>query len=235
MFFFFFFSEKRVVIYLCLPFQEPIWFEYYGPIRQRDAINAINAAISDRLHEIGSIEPIPVKKVITPHIKVPICLNTPFIAEQNNSTVTFQFSTSSIGRITLQTEDSSESYEYGIGFDLIQKFSKPNNSKWSLKFDFSSINGVTCRIYTLLLSNSTDIIILDDKIIINGVISTISKVYKQDENINEGFNEGLCLICCTEKATVVTFPCRHCCMCRECSERSSEITSRCPVCRSLVS
>jgi hypothetical protein len=104
-----------------------------------------------------------------------------------------------------------------------------------LKFDFEAPGDVTARIFTIRFANDESTI-TDDKIVNNGAIFTISKVYREPsgENGDAGFSEGLCLICCTEIATVVAFPCRHCCMCRACSERFATLSNHCPVCRAAV-
>jgi len=220
----------------CVPFADPIWFEYYGPIRESEVNNAINAAVIDRIHELGSLPPIPIKKVVAPHIKVPISLAKPHICTIEEEKVIFSFSSECTGNITLQTENSSQMFEFLSGNNQKQEFLKPESLTWILKFDIESSSDVSCRIFTLNASNSSDICITDDKIVINGKVSTIHRVYSQEaETNNNGFNEGLCLICCTERATIVAFPCRHCCMCRECGERFSTMAPHCPVCRATVS
>ncbi|OHT06704.1 hypothetical protein TRFO_25164 [Tritrichomonas foetus] len=219
---------------LCHPLQEPVWFSYYGPIRQAEAADAINAAIADHLQEIGQSN-IPIRRVVASHLTVPVALNNPAFTEITDSTITVSFSSASSGKITLQTETSSETAEYGVGLQSTQEFKRPIDDQWTLKFDFDQINGVTCRMYTLHAHNNQDPTVVDDKMVIDGVISTISRVFRQQGvDGDDGFSDGLCLICCSETASVVAFPCRHCCMCRECSERFATMSSHCPVCRAPV-
>jgi hypothetical protein len=219
----------------CRPLQQPIWFSYYGPIHQRDAAEAINAAVADHLQEIGATVSIPIHRVVATPLRVPVALLTPPITPSDEFSLVLSFSTSLPGRVTLIAGDSSESFEYGIGSGLTQTFRKPPQDTFTIKFDFESHGDVSARMFTLKLGNGESSI-LDDKIVINGAISTISKVYREAAPTegDAGFSEGMCLICCSETATVVAFPCRHCCMCRECSERFATMSNHCPVCRGAV-
>lgn len=219
---------------LCHPLQEPVWFSYYGPIREVEAADAINAAIADHLQDVAPTS-IPIRKVVASHLSVPVSLNNPAFTEVTDTTVTVSFSTTTNGKIIMETEHSSEGFDYDVGLKLTQTFKRPTDDKWTLKFDFDSINRVSCRIYTLQAHNNQDPIIVDDKIVIDGVISTISRVFRQQGiDGDDGFSDGLCLICCSQTATVVAFPCRHCCMCRECAERFATLSNHCPVCRAPV-
>lgn len=219
---------------LCHPLQEPVWFSYYGPIRQAEAADAINAAIADHLQEFQPAA-IPIRKVVASHLSVPVALNNPIFTDINDKTMTISFSTTANGKVTLESKSSTESFDYEIGMELTQVFIRPTDEAFTLKFDFDSLKGVTCRIYSFQSHNNQEPTVSDDKIIIDGVVSTISRVYRQQGlDGDDGFSDGLCLICCSEVATVVAFPCRHCCMCRECSERFATMSSHCPVCRTTV-
>ena len=222
---------------LCHPLQEPVWFSYYGPIRQAEAADAINSAFSDHLRDIWQ-SPIPIRRVVASHLTIPVALNNPAFTSLDDSSVTISFSSTSSGKITLQTDNSSETAEYGVGLQLSQTFKRPADDQWTLKFDFDAINGVTCRMFTVQVNNansSPEVAVVDDKMVIDGVISTISRVFRQQGvDGDDGFSDGLCLICCSQTATVVAFPCRHCCMCRECSERFATMSSHCPVCRTPI-
>ncbi|KAH0792168.1 Zinc finger domain-containing protein [Histomonas meleagridis] len=221
---------------LCIPYQGPIWHSYYGPIQRPEAINAINAAINEQFRqEVGEVPTIPIRKVATSHISVPAALSPDPVSFNDDSTITVSFSSSCEGIITLQTENSSESHHYDASTDHTQIFDKPNEDNFTIKFDFDSWHGVTCRIYTLQSTPHSTPSVKNDKIVINGVISTISKVYKQEGiDGDDASSEGLCIICCSQRATVIAFPCRHCCMCKECSVRFSTLSSHCPVCRANV-
>jgi hypothetical protein len=214
----------------CRPLQQPVWFSYYGPIRQREAAEAINAAVTDHLQEIGATAAIPIRRSVASPLRVPVALSTPPITNLADDTITISFSSSAPGRISL----SAETFDYEVGSKTTQVFKRPSDDEFTIKFDFHPVGGVTARIYKVRIGSETAI--LDDKVVINGVISTISRVYRQQEaeDGDVGFSGGLCLICCSEAATVVAFPCRHCCMCRECSERFATMSSHCPVCRGPV-
>ena len=222
----------------CFPFREPIWFEYYGPIRQAETANAINALIADHINRANGRARIPMRKVTPPHLKIGAALNKNPVSAITDDSITISFSATTDGTITLQTETVTETYEFQPGIDLEQKFTRPTETQWLIKFDFHMENGVSCRMITLNAHIANDPIITDEKIVVNGIIQTISKVYRQENDENEssdnGFNDGLCLICCTEVSTVIAFPCRHCCMCRECAERFSTVSCHCPVCRAIV-
>lgn len=221
---------------MCLPLQQPIWFSYYGPIRQTEAADAINAAIADHLQEIGASTTIPIRRVVASHLTVPVALNNPGFTHTDDDKIIVSFATTIGGRVTLQSNNISESHDYDVGLKLTQEFKRPEGEEWILKFDFESVNGVTCRMYTLSAHNNSLPNVTDDKMVIDGVVSTISRVFRQQGNDgDDGFSDGLCLICCTETATVVAFPCRHCCMCRECAERFANMSTHCPVCRAIVS
>ena len=219
----------------CLPLQEPVWFSYYGPIRQPGAADAINAAIQDHLLEIGATPNIEIKKVTPSHIKVPISLENPSFEHTDSDKLRVFFSTSLPGRLSLSTPNSSETFNFLAALKQEQEFTNPNSEEMTLKFDFEVTSGVSCRIFTLKSHDNGLPIVEDDKIVIDGVISTISRVFKpSQEDGDNGFSDGLCLICCSNNATVVTFPCRHCCMCRDCAERFVGISVHCPVCRANV-
>jgi hypothetical protein len=219
----------------CRPLQHPRWYSYYGPVRQRDAAEFIATAVADHLQAIGATVSVPIRRVIASPLPVPVALSTPPIGASDDRSLTLCFSTSLPGRVTLACRDASESFEYGVGLNLAQRFHRPVDETFVLKFDCESARDVSARILTIRLTND-GLTIADDKIVIEGAIFTISKVYRDSggDDADAGFAEGMCLICCTEVAIVVGFPCRHCCMCRACSERFATTSNRCPVCRALV-
>ena len=220
----------------CRPLQEPVWFSYYGPILQPEAAAAINTTVAEHIQAVGMTpQRIPIRRVVASPLRVPVALNSPYLSNITDETVTVSFSTACKGTLTLQTETFSESFEFDIGSRQTHVFSRPGEDTITVKFEFDSVSGVTSRILTLRVTNG-ETSVVTDKLVIDGTTSTISRVYRQQdgEGGDEGFSDGLCLICCSETATVVAFPCRHCCMCRACSERFAEISSRCPVCRASV-
>lgn len=220
---------------LCRPFEDPVWFTYYGPIYQPEAVEAINAAVADHLQEIGTAPRIPIRRAVAAPLRIPVALNTPCIIG-TDAVLGICFSANEPGVLTVQTDTSSNSFNYNPGSHQKIEFERPQEETISVKFGFNSVGGVTARMYTVRLAGNGESLIIDDKIVIDGVVSTISKVYRQqdDNGTGEGFSEGLCLICCAEMATVVVFPCRHCCMCRSCSDRFATLSSHCPFCRAAV-
>ncbi|EAX98037.1 hypothetical protein TVAG_275470 [Trichomonas vaginalis G3] len=219
----------------CLPLQQPLWYEYYGPIRRVEAANAINAAIADNLNFDNAMTRVPIRKVTAPHIKVPGALNKPIVANLTDTTVTISFSTKAAGTMTLSANESSEALEFANALNQTLTFNRPTDEQWTIKFDFEDGEEVSCRIIKLNAKTPSSPIVADDKIVINGKISTINKVFREeDEGSDGGFNDGMCLICCSAESTVIAFPCRHCCMCSECAERFATMTIHCPVCRAIV-
>jgi hypothetical protein len=77
----------------------------------------------------------------------------------------------------------------------------------------------------------------DDRVIVNGIESSVSRVFLGQENGGTGdgdFSDGLYLICCSEPVAVIAYIYPHCCMCSECSEKFAEVSNRCLVCRAAV-
>lgn len=127
-------------------------------------------------------------------------------------------------------------FSFGVSLDNFLTFTRPKKSDWTLTFNFPKSTGngnVSSRTYYLNVSSDNKVFIKDDMIIIDGISSSISPIYSQDES-GDGFSGGNCLICCEVPASVVAFPCRHCCMCRKCSEKFASVSTHCPVCRALV-
>lgn len=217
----------------CLPLQDPVWFSYYGPIRQPGAADALNAAIADHLLEIGATRN-EIKKVTPSHLKVPVALDNPAFEKTDDNQLKVHFSTTMPGRITLSSENTSKMKEFNSSLQQEAVFPMPEDNEITLKFDFDVNSGVNCRIFSLKYHEIGIPTVENDKIIIDGVISTVSRVFKPTDDGDNGFSDGLCLICCSAPASVVTFPCRHCCMCRECAERFVGISVHCPVCRATV-
>ena len=57
-------------------------------------------------------------------------------------------------------------------------------------------------------------------------------------DLNKTKDMNLCLICQTEKATIVNLPCRHLVLCEKCEEKMKENTrnmfGKCSMCRAPV-
>ena len=52
---------------------------------------------------------------------------------------------------------------------------------------------------------------------------------KNGNRENDGDRE--CTICCTEKNDTILLPCKHMCLCKECSEQLKKDNRKCPICR----
>lgn len=221
----------------CIPFSKPLWYSYFGPIYNSDAIAAINSSSNElHLQDQQHSRQIPMHKVKVQEMQVPVALypNASEIFEENSkSYVIIKYAATCEGTLTMQCESKFEKQNFSASKEQEHKFELPNESEIILKFDFENWNDITCRIYSMEVDMAAkEFRIKDDKIIKNGVVLTISKVYRQ---LSDEENEsGMCIICCEQKACVVNFPCRHCCMCHECAEKFSDISVRCPICRTVA-
>lgn len=249
--------------------QEPMWFSYYGPIRHAEASEALDAAITSHLQEIGSSSAIPIRKETADQVMVPVALNSPPFSENNGSYI-LHYATSMPGRLTFSigskpstdlthetvntnksptenqadvpqsptddTNDIIDIIEFDVGLDLTYLFPSILEGTFSFQFDFEVMKGVSSRIFVVKITRDQIPVVTDDKVVVDGVTSLVSRVFHEDatQDGESDFSDGLCLICCTNPATVITFPCRHCCMCRSCSEKFAKISNHCPVCRSIV-
>lgn len=219
-----------------MPVQEPMWFSYYGPIRHTEAIEALDAAITSHLQEIGSASAIPIRQEVAAHVEVPVGLNTPAFTEDDGMIIV-HFAASSKGRVTFKFGDVVEEQEFPAHLDNTFSFRRTGTGEATLRFDFDVTTGVSARIFVLNIHKNGIPTITGDKLVSGGVESSISRVYIGQENGPSGagaFSDGQCLICCSEPATVIAYPCRHCCMCRHCSERFASMSNHCPVCRATV-
>merc|ERR1712098_81406 len=60
----------------------------------------------------------------------------------------------------------------------------------------------------------------------------IDRYYREHGGVNyEPTADGKCTICMTNPSTHVCLPCRHKCLCEECSVQLLEVDDRCPICR----
>ena len=219
-----------------MPVQEPMWFSYYGPIRHAEASEALDAAITSHLQEIGSASAVPIRQEVAAHVEVPVGLNSPPFTE-SDGVIVVHFATSLAGTLTFVFGDVIEQKEFPADFDNTFSFASVGKGKATLKFEFDVTDGVSARIFVLNVGESGLPTISDDKLVTGGMESSISRVYVGQEAGGSGsgdFSDGQCLICCAEPATVIAYPCRHCCMCRKCSEKFASTSNHCPVCRATV-
>lgn len=233
------------------PLQEPMWFSYYGPIRHAEASEALDAAIASHLQEIGSSSAIPIRKEIADQVVVPVALNTPAFSEKDDNFI-LHYATSMSGKLifakvsnendensqqeNFEDEEPLNVEDFGVGLDLTYSIPSSYEGRFSIRFVFDVTKGVSSRIFLINIVKNSLPTVYDDKVVVDGVTSSVSRVF-QEENDQSGetdFSDGLCLICCTNPATVIAFPCRHCCMCRACSEKFAALSNHCPVCRAVV-
>lgn len=66
-----------------------------------------------------------------------------------------------------------------------------------------------------------------------GQACLVSEVYGiNDSALNAQVSEDkLCLICYSDKIDTIILPCRHMCVCSECSVALQEKSKQCPMCR----
>jgi hypothetical protein len=218
-----------------LPLQTPMCFSYYGPIRHAEASEALDAAITSHLQEIGSPSRIPIRKEAAEELIVPVGLNSPAFTESDGSPVV-HFAASSPGRLVVRSGSDLENvFVFREGLYLTAAFRRADAT--ALRFEFDAKSGVSARTFILSMRGKAMPTIIDDRIVVDGQESSIARVFLGQEAGPDGagdFSDGLCLICCGERAAVIAYPCRHCSMCRGCSERFAGLSNRCPVCRATV-
>ena len=61
---------------------------------------------------------------------------------------------------------------------------------------------------------------------------TEAKTSLVQSQLSEAEEKRVCVVCQTDAKTVLLMPCRHMCLCKECSSRS-EMT-KCPLCRVAI-
>jgi hypothetical protein len=213
----------------------PTWFSYYGPIRRAEASEALDAAITSHLQEIGSASSIPIRRESAAEIVVPVGLD-PVPFTEDESGLTIHFSTSAPCVLICSCDGDPAGRRYPEGLNLSYTFSKRPRGRFIMRFDFELTEGVRSRLFTFVMTvRSPWPVLFDDQIMIDGVTSSISPVYQSEEASNQSeFSDGTCLICCSEPASVIAYPCRHCCMCSRCSKRFASLSNHCPVCRGRV-
>lgn len=219
-----------------LPMRGPLWFSYYGPIRHPEASEALNAEITAHLQEIGAAK-VPIRDYNTERIVVHVGLNNPAMTFENGKT-TVHWSASAPGKLSVMFGEIVEVFEFRVSLDLEFTFPRNNATETGLlKFEFDVASGVSARIFEVEMHGESQPVIVDDRIISSGVEFAVSRVYTGEEYGNvdsDGFSDGLCLVCCVDPVSVIVFPCRHCCMCKECSKLFAAKSNKCPVCRETV-
>jgi hypothetical protein len=80
------------------------------------------------------------------------------------------------------------------------------------------------------------------KIQVDGIVYELAEIYGvdgmdspigDDLNANSG-DDSLCVICMGEQADTSLIPCRHMCLCFECSKSLRIQTNKCPICRAKI-
>jgi hypothetical protein len=216
-----------------LPFREPTWFLHY---RDPEGSDGLDMAPGPCLPE-GGISPIPIRRDCPSDIVVAVGLSSPPFTEEDGFIIV-HYATSAPGKLTYQAGEETETVNFEENLDLTFRFLRREDQQVTLKFEFDVDTGVSARIFTLSVKGKSLPTIVDDQLVAGGVESSISRVFLRHESgsapSDGDFTEGLCLICCSVPATVIACPCRHCCMCRACSERCAGISNHCPVCRGTV-
>jgi hypothetical protein len=147
------------------------------------------------------------------------------------------FTASSSGHLTFKSESITDSYDFPSGLNLTYYFPPIAQGSLTIRFEFAVNDGASGRVFVLVMNGRTLPSIVDDRVIVNGVESSVLRVFLGQETGANGdgdFSDGLCLICCSEAAAVIAYPCRHCCMCRACSQTFARLSNHCPVCRATV-
>lgn len=213
--------------------QEPMWFSYYGPINHAEASEALDAAITSHLQEIGSSAAIPIRKEKVEDTIVPVALCEQSFTD-NGSKLDVHFDSTLSGTITVYDETQRETSQFPPGVNHIYSIENDYSELFFIRFDFEVEEGVKSRIYKVSKPTDGPASVVSDQIDIDDILYSVSRVYTEQSDNDDNFSEGLCLICCSAPVSVIAFPCRHCCMCRKCSEHFSSISNKCPVCRSVV-
>ena len=213
-------------------------FTYYGNPQHTEASEALDAAIASHLREIGAGTAIPIRNETPKEVFVPIGLKSPAFTLIEDNELEVSFATTLPGKMIVLSADQQEQFQefsFEASTDHKIAFKRPQEDKMTLSFNFDPSNDISARIYTFMLHGNSEPIIVEDRLVINGKVNTISKIYGQEGAIiNQEKDDSLCLICYSEKANVVALPCRHCCMCRQCAERFANLSMNCPICRTHV-
>ena len=221
----------------------------YAPTTASDILDE---EIANHLQEIGAGPAIPFRKEKPKVMDVPICLGEPIFINTNQDSLTVSFSTSLSGELFVsyylenpknndQNENNNEekselqkyeiSYKFPQGLNQKYQFQRPI-SDFDLSFHFPVEKGASMRKFHFKNKEKGEPSLLEDAIVYDGKIYTISKVFGQDEELQ--MSEGMCLICYSSTANVLALPCRHCSMCSKCGKRFAALSSNCPICRQKV-
>lgn len=226
---------------LCVPTNDTIITEYYGPITDTDVVNAVNNAVEEYL-AIFVRSPVDIVPVKPNKLTVPVVIKS-LRFNDDSSKIICDFASNCSGTVSLRpaAEDdiainSYEDYLFDAGDDNIQEFNKPETDKFSIYFDFVTDQGVSCRVYTYSSLKSNRITMIDDKICKNGSTFSLMRVYKPGTEEVDGTDaDDSCVICRSEPSSVITLPCRHLSMCLSCAKDLTNNSRSCPVCRTHVS
>lgn len=215
--------------------REPQFFTYYGNEQQREASEALDDAIASHLQEIGAGTTIPIRNEVPKELDVPVGLMNPPFSTVNEKEFEINFSTNLEGKLKI-TYEGYESDEKKIANQKDQKilFERPKTEKFCLNFTFDVESGVSARFYTFVIHGNGEPVVVEDSLIVDGKKVIVEKIFGQDGDLTNEDEGNTCLICYSEKATVVALPCRHCCMCRACSERFANMSINCPLCRAHI-
>ena len=217
--------------------ENPI-FTYNGNALHAEASEALDAAIASHLREIGAGTAIPIRNETPKEVYVPIGLHSPAFVHIDDKELTISFASSIPGKMLVLSADEQQKYEefsFNSSDNQTISFKRPDDERFTISFTFDNGNDISARVFTFSMHGNSEPIAIEDKLVIHGRVSTISKIYGQEGAIiDQNSDDSLCLICYSEKANVVALPCRHCCMCRHCAERFANLSMNCPICRTHV-
>ena len=213
------------------------------------ASDILDEEIASHLQEIGAGPAIPFRKEKPKTLDVPVCLNSPIFQKTNDGNLQISFSTAQNGEFIVSLSDFIEfdipqnknetnqndmiliSSTFPSALDQICTFPSPKKD-FDVSFYFDVENGVSMRRFHFQVKEKGEPQLTEDAIICDGKIYNISKIYGQDEDSQ--ITEGMCLICYSDTANVLALPCRHCSMCSKCGKRFATLSSKCPICRQVV-
>ena len=104
------------------------------------------------------------------------------------------------------------------------------NQNEQISNGINSINLNHRRISNNLNEQKNNFNITNERLILN-----FSKKKNNNNNNNNNNNQHFCIICITKESTVILYPCRHRCYCKDCYARMGrKERKRCPMCRRRV-
>lgn len=148
-----------------------------------------------------------------------------YIIQQNN--YNYQFISNDVDSIDINMINNNNMY-YNI-----------SNRYYPIIIEYKPVNAVANTIdisyvYCTLLYNNTNQLIckvIKQKVNYDNITYDINEIY----GINDNIQNNECVICYSEIKTTVVLPCKHYCLCNNCSQLlQKQTTPKCPLCRTRV-